>query len=125
MHKHRREHRQIYRRRALGEIQSALHLASYVAPLRDLGGNHAVPQCEFGVGYLIQIDRHVDRDQRVAYKRNRPPLRIVVTNRKEEHHFSSWGVGSGERKISIYLRSPLPTPAQRVPHFNFVLKTSK
>src|SRR5262245_11197963 len=90
MHKHRREHRQIYRRRAGRQSQSryAWHLADYVMPLRDLGGNHAVPQCEFGVGQLIQIDYHIDRDQRVIHNRGCPTLRIVVTDRKEKHHVS-------------------------------------
>src|SRR5215831_21249399 len=84
------------RRRAGGESQSALHCADDVAPLRDLGGNHAVSHCEFGVGQLIQKDRHIDRDQRVIHNGSCPPLRIVVTDRKEKHHISSWGVGSGE-----------------------------
>src|SRR5262245_35913250 len=90
MHKHRREQRQIDRRRAVVKPQArySWHLPDNIAPLRDLSGNHAVPQCEFWMNLLIEENHHVDRDQRVVHKRSKPPLCIVVTDRKEKHHTS-------------------------------------
>src|SRR5262245_17494885 len=88
MHKHRRDQGQIDWGRAVGKSQSALHGTGDVMPLRDLGGNNAVPQCEFWMTYLIEENHHVDRDQRVIHKRKYPPLCIVVTDREEKHHTS-------------------------------------
>src|SRR5215510_3152842 len=91
MHKHRREYRQIDRRWAVVKAQPGSayrHVACDVVPLRDLGGNHAVPVCEFGMTYLIQIDQHIDRDQCIVHNRRCPPLRIIVTDREEKHHVS-------------------------------------
>src|SRR5262249_25145460 len=87
-------------------------------PSVDLGVGiwyrYAATLIAINVEFSIGVVRRCDLYAPIRKKNITPPI-------------GEWGVGSGEWKISIFPHSPLPTPhsAQRVPHFNFVLKTSK